>query len=171
MTDPTHDEIDRLAARVAESFERNSLTLAVAESCTGGLLSAQLTELPGSSGFFLGSVVPYHDVGKTDLLGVDPDVIKTHGAVSPEVACALARATRKRFRAAVGLAITGIAGPGGARPGKPVGLTYIAVDRGDAEPRAKRFVWDGDRSGNRRSSVRAALELLEQVAAGTQSEA
>lgn len=159
MTGPAGESIDRLVAQVAELISRPGLTLAVAETCTGGLLSAALTETAGSSSFFFGSVVPYHDWAKIELLGVNKKLIESHGAVSAEVAGALATAVRAQFQSTIGVAITGIAGPGGDRPGKPVGLTFISI-AAEREPQTKRFVWSGDRFQNRRSSVRAALEML-----------
>src|SRR5437867_13116190 len=112
---------------------RRKVTVAVAESCTGGLLAAVLTAHAGSSDYFRGGAVVYSNEAKTILADVAPDLIHGHGAVSSVVAGALARGARTRLGAKIGLGITGIAGPGGATPGKKAGLTYVAVD-GDEHP-------------------------------------
>jgi PncC family amidohydrolase len=140
-------------------LRRRKLTIAAAESCTGGLLAAVLTAHGGSSEYFVGGAVVYSNEAKTILADVAPDLIHGHGAVSPVVAGALARGARARLRAKIGLGITGIAGPGGATPGKKVGLTYIAVDSDDHSA-VKKFEWPYDREGNRLASVGAALDLL-----------
>ncbi len=108
-----------------------SLTLSVAESCTGGLLAERLTEIPGSSDVFLGGVVAYANEVKARMLDVPPELIAKHGAVSGEVALAMASGVRERLRASIGVGITGVAGPGGGTEAKPVGLVWIAVDFGD----------------------------------------
>src|SRR5438552_13990200 len=108
-------------------LRRRKLTVASAESCAGGLLAAVRTTLPGSSEYFKGGAVVYSNEAKTILADVPPDLIHGHGAVSSVVAGALARGSRARLGAKIGLGITGIAGPGGATPGKEVGLTYVAV--------------------------------------------
>ena len=143
---------------------RRKLTVASAESCTGGLLAAVLTTHPGSSDYFKGGVVAYSNEAKTILADVAPDLIRGHGAVSSVVAGALARGARARLGAKIGLGITGIAGPGGATPGKKVGLTYVAVDSDDHSV-VKKYEWPHDREGNRLASVGAALDLLEKAIA------
>jgi PncC family amidohydrolase len=143
---------------------RRRLTVAAAESCTGGLLAAVLTAHGGSSEFFRGGAVVYSNEAKTIYADVAPDLIHGHGAVSSVVAGALARGARERLAAKIGLGITGIAGPGGATPGKPVGLVYVAVD-GDAHSAVKKCQWSFDREGNRLASVGVALDLLEAAAA------
>ena len=112
-------------------LRRRKLTVAAAESCTGGLLAAVLTSHGGSSEYFNGGAVVYSNEAKTILADVAPNLIHGHGAVSSVVAGALARGARERLGAKIGLGITGIAGPGGATPGKKVGLTYVAVDSDD----------------------------------------
>lgn len=144
-------------------LRRRRLTLAVAESCTGGLLSAVLTAHDGASEVMLGGGVVYSNEAKTILADVAPQLIASHGAVSPVVAGALARGARLRLGAKAGLGITGIAGPGGATPGKPVGLTYIAIDS-EAHSAVKKHLWTFDRAGNRLASVGAALDLLDELA-------
>lgn len=148
-----------LAERLQADCLRRRLTVALAESCTGGLVAATLTAVPGSSAYLLGGVVSYADEAKRDVLGVDPSVLSAHGAVSAQVARAMAVGVRERFGADLAASVTGIAGPDGGSPAKPVGLTYVGVaDSGGVDVR--RFVWTGDRAANRRDSVVAALELL-----------
>jgi len=141
--------------------------LAVAESCTGGLLAARLTERPGSSGHFLGGVVSYANEAKTELLGVDPALIERHGAVSGEVAEAMADGALERFGAAVAIAITGIAGPDGGSEEKPVGTVFWCVKEagGDAIVRGIRL--PGDRADVRDRSTTVALHLLRRLLQGS----
>lgn len=141
---------------------RRRLTIAVAESCTGGLLGTVLSSQGGSSGHFRGGAIVYGDDAKTIFADVPPQLIASHGAVSSVVAGALARGARARLGAKVGLGITGIAGPGGATPGKPVGLVYVAIDS-DRFSRVRKNEWRFDRAGNRLASVGAALDLLEEL--------
>ena len=143
-------------------LRRRKLTVAAAESCTGGLLAAVLTAHGGSSDYFKGGAVVYSNEAKTILADVAPDLIHGHGAVSSVVAGALARGAREQLGAKIGLGITGIAGPGGATPGKTVGLTYVAVDS-DEHSVVKKYQWPYDREGNRLASVGAALDLLEKA--------
>jgi PncC family amidohydrolase len=140
-------------------LRRRKLTVAAAESCTGGLLAAVLTSHGGSSDYFKGGAVVYSNEAKTILADVPADLIHGHGAVSSVVAGALARGARARLGAKIGVGITGIAGPGGATPGKKVGLTYVAVDS-DEHSVVKKYQWPYDREGNRLASVGAALDLL-----------
>jgi PncC family amidohydrolase len=151
-------------AAIHARLRRRRLTVAAAESCTGGLLAAVLTAHPGSSDYFRGGAVVYSNEAKTILAEVAPDLIHGHGAVSSVVAGALARGARTRLGATIGLGITGIAGPGGATAGKKVGLTYVAVDS-DASSAVKKYEWPYDREGNRLASVGAALDLLEKAIA------
>ena len=135
------------------------LTVAVAESCTGGLIAATLTTVPGSSGYFLGGVVSYSNAAKEAFLDVPATTLTAHGAVSAQVAKAMAVGARARFAAALAVGITGIAGPDGGSAEKPVGLTYLGVaDAAGSEVR--RFAFDGDRAANREAGTRAALEWL-----------
>jgi len=134
-------------------------TLAVAESCTGGLLSERLTRVPGSSNYFLGGAVCYRNELKTRLAGVPPELIEQNGAVSKPVAQALAEGIRKRTGASLGIGITGVAGPGGGTPEKPVGLVFIALaDERGTEIREFRF--PGDRERVRLWSTQMALEAI-----------
>src|SRR5918911_301929 len=122
----------------------NGFTLAVAESCTGGLVAHRLTEVPGSSNYFMEGVVTYSNESKTRLLGVPADLIERHGAVSAEVAEAMAEGIKARASTDFGLAVTGIAGPGGGTPEKPVGLVYVALSD-DAHTEHRRLMLPGDR--------------------------
>lgn len=116
-----------LAEGVGEKLTKKGLTLALAESCTGGKLGDVITEVPGSSGYFLGGVISYSNEAKAKILDVDRNTIESKGAVSEEVARMMADGARERFGADIGVGITGIAGPAGATPSKPVGLVFIAV--------------------------------------------
>lgn len=117
------------AAALLVALERRSLLLATAESCTGGLLGGLFTEIPGSSAVFDRGFVTYSDTAKTEMLGVDPDLIERHGAVSREIADAMARGALNRSPAHIALAITGIAGPSGGSLKKPVGRVYLCAAR------------------------------------------
>lgn len=135
------------------------LRVATAESSTGGLVAHLLTEVPGASGYFRGGLVAYSNEAKVALCGVDQSVIEAHGAVSAQVARAMAMGIRRRFGADLGCAITGIAGPEGGTPAKPVGLTYVAV-ADEADVVVRRVIWAGSRHENKRASADLALELL-----------
>jgi len=153
------EALDQLAGRLQERCLDLGLTVATAESCTGGLLAKTITDVPGSSGYFAGGVVSYSNEAKRRLLGVPTALLEAHGAVSAQVARAMALGVRERFGAGLAVSVTGVAGPQGGTPAKPVGLTYVAAaDALGVEVR--RFVWDGDRAVNRERSARAALELL-----------
>ena len=153
------DSLVGLAERLQGVLLGQGLGLAVAESCTGGLVSDALTDVPGSSAYFLGGIVSYSDAAKERQLGVPPEVIAAHGAVSAQVARAMAEGVRSLFESAIGAAVTGIAGPDGGSDAKPVGLTYVAVaDEQGVDVR--RFAWSGDRGANKRSSAEAVLQLL-----------
>jgi nicotinamide-nucleotide amidase len=158
-TGPTLDEL------VAEGFAARGLTVATAESCTGGLLAARLTARPGSSGWVLGGVTAYANSAKEQLLGVPAEVLGEHGAVSPEVAVALAEGARARFGADVGVGITGVAGPGGGTPDKPLGTVHLCVVGPDgAQSRALRL--PGSRDAVRERSVTRAMHLLRVLLVG-----
>ena len=124
MADP---ELRALAERLQAVCLATGLRVAFAESCTGGRVGDALTDVAGSSGYVAGGVVAYDDGAKEALLGVPRDVLAAHGAVSAQVALAMAEGARTRFATNLAVSVTGIAGPGGATPGKPVGLTYVAV--------------------------------------------
>ena len=155
----TDDPLLILAERLQGRCLGRGITVATAESCTGGLLAHLLTEIPGSSGYVRGGIVAYADDVKVAVLGVPPEVIAAHGAVSAQVAVAMAEGARTRLGADLAVAITGVAGPGGGTEAKPVGLAYVAVaGRGPAEVR--RCHWTGDRHVNKRESAREAIEML-----------
>jgi nicotinamide-nucleotide amidase len=153
------DDGRELPEVVAALFREKRLTLAVAESCTGGLLSARLTEVPGASVFFERAFVTYSNRAKVEALGVDPALLERVGAVSEEVAAAMAAGARRAAGADVGVGITGIAGPDGGTQEKPVGLTYVAVD-GAAGTRVRRAQYPGDRERVRMQATQTALEML-----------
>jgi len=159
---PTLEALVARAKSLQSKLKRKKLTVAVAESCTGGLLGVVLSANDGASDVFLGGGIVYSNEAKTILADVAPQLIASHGAVSSVVAGALARGARGRLGAKIGLGITGIAGPGGATPGKPVGLTYVAIDSA-AKSAVKKHEWPFDRTGNRLASVGAALDLLEDL--------
>src|SRR6266508_3599133 len=159
---PTYDELVARMAAIQPRLKRQKLSVASAESCTGGLLAAVLSETSGSSDHYLGGAVVYSNDAKTALAGVPADLIHGHGAVSPVVAGALARGARERLGAKIGLGITGIAGPTGATPGKPVGLVYVAVDS-EKHSAVRTCRFDFDRGGNRLAGVATALDLLEEA--------
>ena len=135
-------------------------TIAVAESCTGGLLAARLTDRPGASEHFAGGVVAYSNEAKAGLLGVDPELIERHGAVSGEVAEAMATGALSRFGADVALSVTGIAGPGGGSEAKPVGTVFWCVARAGEEPHVRGALLPGDRAEIRDRSTTVAMHLL-----------
>ncbi len=148
-----------LVESVGETLRAGHLTLAVAESCTGGLLAKRLTDRAGSSDFFLGGVIAYADAVKVRHLGVEERILAAHGAVSEPVALAMATGVAERFGADAGIGVTGVAGPGGGTAEKPVGTVwYAAAVGGDAVARRERFV--GDREAVRERSAQAALALL-----------
>jgi nicotinamide-nucleotide amidase len=151
------DDAD-LAAVVLEKCRSLRLKLAVAESCTGGLLGERITNIPGSSDVFIGGVIAYHNDVKRNALGVRQEDIERYGAVSEQVALQMASGIRERFAADVGVSVTGIAGPGGGTPEKPVGLVWIAVHSSDAK--ARRFHVGGDRAEIRQRAAQAALEMV-----------
>jgi nicotinamide-nucleotide amidase len=151
-----------LAAVVLDQCRTRGLTLGVAESCTGGLLGARLTAIPGSSAVVRGGVIAYDDAVKRDLLGVPEAVLREHGAVSEPVVRGMATGARAALQVDVALAITGIAGPGGGSAEKPVGTVWIAVDlQGAVESRLLRL-W-GDRAEIRHRSAQSAMELLRRM--------
>jgi nicotinamide-nucleotide amidase len=160
----TDDALVDLAAELQELFVARRLTVATAESCTGGLVAHLITEVAGSSDYLRGGIVAYADQAKERLLDVPRDVLAAHGAVSAQVARAMAEGASARFGTDAAVAVTGVAGPGGGSAAKPVGLTYIAVAAGpDIEVR--RFQWSGNRTENKRASAEAALRLLLEVVA------
>lgn len=155
----TDDELITLAQRVGAACRAGGITLATAESCTGGLVAHLVTEIPGSSAYFVGGIVTYSDALKQALVDVPVAVLEAHGAVSAQTAVAMAEGARIRLGSSVAIAVTGIAGPDGGTDAKPVGLTYVAVADADGHD-VRRYQWDSDRSSNKRASAAAALALV-----------
>lgn len=153
------EPLARLAERLGDACRARGLTVATAESCTGGLVADAITDVAGSSEHFVGGIVAYADRAKESLLGVPATLIATHGAVSAEVAAAMARGARERFGVSLAVAVTGIAGPTGGTAEKPVGLVYLAVADADGTD-VRRERWEGDRMANKRASAEAALRML-----------
>jgi competence/damage-inducible protein CinA-like protein len=152
------DDAD-LAGVVLERLRRRGLRVATAESCTGGLLGERLTAIPGASDCFVGGIVAYADAVKAEVLQVPPDTLRAHGAVSEETASAMAEGAQRLFGVACSMAVTGIAGPSGGTPDKPVGTVWLAA-RVEAETRVVRRVFPGDRGEIRQRAAQAALDLL-----------
>jgi PncC family amidohydrolase len=161
--DPSDDALIDLARRVGDAMLAGGRRLATVESCTGGLVAHLITEIPGSSDYFVGGLVTYSDEREEALADVPPDVLEAHGAVSAQVARSMAEGARHRLGVDVAVAVTGIAGPDGGSAAKPVGLTYVGIADGDGFD-VRRHVWDGDRTANKRRSAAAALELVLQRA-------
>ncbi len=159
LTAATDPSLPDLAARSQQLALARGVTVGSAESCTGGLIGHAITTIPGSSGYYRGGVVSYADDVKVRLLEVPLATIERHGAVSAQVAVAMAEGVRERVVCDYGVAATGVAGPDGGTESKPVGLTYVAV-AGPWGHEVRRFVWDGDRAGNKERSAAAALRLL-----------
>jgi PncC family amidohydrolase len=158
------DALVALAERLQGICLGRGRSVALAESCTGGLVAATLTEVAGSSGYFLGGVVSYSNDAKEALLGVPRIALEAHGAVSAQVAKAMAEGARARFGASLAASVTGVAGPDGGSDAKPVGLTYLGL-ASDAGTEVRRLQLGGDRAGNREAAARAALEWLIERAA------
>jgi len=146
--------------RLAELLCQKGLTIAVAESCTGGLLASRITDVPGSSAYFRGGIVAYTNTVKETILGVPKDVLSVHGAISSECAREMALGALRVFGADLALATTGIAGPDGGTEGKPVGLVYISLAARDGTLMLRRLRFDGARKENKWSTTEAAFQLL-----------
>ena len=144
---------------LCETMRARGLTLATAESCTGGLVSDRITNVSGSSEYFPGGVVAYSYEAKASLLGVSWDTLNLHGAVSEETVLEMARGARKLFNADIGISVSGIAGPTGGLPEKPVGTTWFGLSANSGEW-ARHFIWDGDREQNKHHSSEAALQFV-----------
>jgi nicotinamide-nucleotide amidase len=152
-----HDTMEEVVGR---ELTKRGLTLAIAESCTGGLIGHRLTQVPGSSAYVDRGAVCYSNRAKTEMLGVPVELIARQGAVSKEVAAAMACGIRECANVSVGLSVTGIAGPGGGTETKPVGLVYIGLDDGTGRPMTREFRFHGDRNVIKQRSSQAALDLL-----------
>ena len=157
------DEQTAVARELLARCEATGKMIATAESCTGGSLSALLTELPGSSAMLERGFVTYANEAKTEMLGVPAEFIAMHGAVSAEVAAAMAKGALDHSRADVSVSITGIAGPGGGTTEKPVGTVFMAGATRNSAPFVERHQFDGDREAVRTASVSAALQILQRL--------
>lgn len=146
-----------------DTLASKHLTVSCAESCTGGLIGAEITSAPGASSFFLGSAVTYANSAKEDILKVPLGILVRYGAVSAQTAVCMADGARRLYGSDIAVAVTGIAGPGGATPDKPIGLVYIAV-ASDAFSAVRRFDFPGDRETVRCHTVSAALGMLGEAA-------
>jgi len=161
--------VSTLEEIVGRLLTEQGLTIAVAESCTGGLIAHQLTNVSGSSAYFMGGVVAYSNEVKERVLGVSGETLSAHGAVSEETVREMARGARRLFGTDVAISSTGIAGPTGGTPEKPVSLVYVALAAQDFE-RCERHLWQGDRLAvrltvrleNKQMTAEAALEMLRQ---------
>ena len=157
------DELLALSSEVGAALSARGATVCAAESCTGGLILSALTDIAGSSAYVVGGVVTYSNEAKMRHLGVREATLIAHGAVSRETAREMAVGAQRLFDTDFALSVTGIAGPGGATDGKPVGLTFIGLAGRDCSLNVERHVWSGDRVENKRLSVAAALRLLQRT--------
>ena len=155
---PTDSELSSLAIRIAAAMQQHGLMLAAAESCTGGWIAKVLTDLSGSSAWFEAGVVSYSNEAKMSLLGVKRETLERTGAVSEATVLEMVSGALERLHAGVAVAVTGIAGPTGGTPEKPVGTVWIGWQRQGSEAHAKLFHFPGDREAVRRQTVAAALE-------------
>ncbi len=166
MTESDHGSDTQLLAQghaIAEVLLARGMSIVTAESCTGGWIAKVLTDIPGSSTWFECGVVAYSYEAKESLLGVQPQTIERNGAVSQETVVEMGSGALARHGATVAVAVTGIAGPGGATPGKPVGTVWIGWKRRGGYAKAELFHFDGDREAVRRQTVAAALEGVRRI--------
>lgn len=152
---------DTIEANIGKILADKQLTIALAESCTGGLITSRITDVSGSSDYLMGSIVCYTNQIKTDFVGVTPQILTDYGAVSQETALLMATGIRQKFATNIGMGITGIAGPTGATPTKPVGTVYIAID-GPAGIQCQHYTFDGQRTDIKYRISQAALHMLRQ---------
>jgi len=145
--------------RVARTLQKRKLTFATAESCTGGLIAHRITDIPGSSEYFLGGIVAYSYQAKVDLLDVSWDTLNSKGAVSKETVIEMAIGGRKKLKADIVVSVSGIAGPGGGTPDKPVGTTWVGLATSTVNE-ARHFIWNGNREENKKLSSEAALQFV-----------
>lgn len=155
-------DTETVITQVASILSERKATLATAESCTGGLIGHLVTNLPGSSAWYIGGIISYSNELKHGFLGVRRETLVAEGAVSAPVAEKMAIGARQAFDTDYAISVTGIAGPGGGTETKPVGLTFIGVSTPDRTV-VRRFVWNGCREANKQSSARAALDLLREL--------
>ncbi|MHB1294251.1 MAG: CinA family protein [Anaerolineae bacterium] len=164
MTQVDPDRVAKLVEGIGRALTASGWTLGTAESCTGGLVGHWITNLAGSSEFFVGGVVAYANATKERVLGVPWEHLEAYGAVSAEVALDMAYGARRVLGCTYAVAVTGVAGPGGGTPAKPVGTVYISAVGPHGEI-ARRYQWAADRLGNKELSAQAALELLVELLA------
>lgn len=158
-----------IESRVGDLLRQRGLTLGTAESCTGGLLADRITDVPGSSDYFRGGIVAYAYEAKVGLLGVSWDTLRAYGAVSQETVIEMARGARMALGADLAISVSGIAGPGGGLPDKPVGTTWIGLSTTQGDW-ARKFIWNGDRRQNKFQSTEAAFQFLLEYLQGKQIE-
>ena len=163
MTPTPFEGLADRATAILDLYRAQNLMIAAAESCTGGLIAASLTEIAGSSDVVDRGFVTYSNEAKNEAIGVDMALIKAHGAVSAEVATAMAAGALTHSRADTAVAVTGIAGPGGGTTEKPVGLVFIGGARLGHRPLVERHIFDGDRNQVRYATVLRAFDVLEQL--------
>lgn len=149
----------QLEKQIQEICRTRGLKVSTAESCTGGLISHRITDVPGSSDYFMGGIVAYSYEAKASLLGVSWDTLNTKGAVSEETVLEMARGACRVLQTDIAVSVSGIAGPGGGTPEKPVGATWIGLVTPEGEW-ARHFLWDGDRAQNKVYSCEAALQFI-----------
>ena len=148
-----------LENQIGSLLRTRGLKIATAESCTGGLVADRITDVPGSSDYYVGGVVAYAYEAKVALIHVSWDTLRRHGAVSKETVVEMARGVRTALGADIGISVSGIAGPGGGMPEKPVGTAWIGLSARDGDW-SRKFVWEGDRRANKEASSQAALEFV-----------
>jgi PncC family amidohydrolase len=166
MSPPSDAELARVAAQLGDALRARDWRLATAESSTGGLIGHAITMTPGATDYYVGGVICYSNLAKELALGVPHELIESHGAVSEEVAAALAVGAAHRFEADLGISVTGIAGPDGGSERKPIGTHFLGVVRRGHPARVAHRLFEHDREGNQASAAMAALELaLDEVAA------
>lgn len=163
MTSTLPQDLASGATEILELYRAENMMIATAESCTGGLIAASLTEIAGSSDVVDRGFVTYSNEAKNEAIGVDMALIEAHGAVSAEVATAMATGALAHSRADAAVAVTGVAGPGGGSAEKPVGLVFIGGARLGQSPLVERHVFDGDRSGVRHATVLTAFDVLRKL--------
>ena len=168
MSPPSDAELARVAAQLGEALRARDWRMATAESSTGGLIGHAITMTPGASDYYAGGVICYSNLAKEKALGVPHELIEAHGAVSGEVAAALAVGAAHRFETELGISVTGIAGPEGGSDRKPVGTHYLGVARRGHPARVEHRVFSHDRDGNQAAAAMASLELaLDEVSAAS----
>jgi PncC family amidohydrolase len=155
----------KLETQIGDLLRARGLKLATAESCTGGLVADRITDISGSSDYFRGGIVAYAYEAKVSLLGVSWNTLRVHGAVSRETVIEMARGARTALGADIAISVSGIAGPGGGLPDKPVGTTWFGLSTTEGDW-ARKFVWDGDRRKNKETSAEAALQFVADYLSG-----